>query len=81
MYIGHVISAKGIECDPSKIEVVRDWPIPTNKREIKSFLGFLGYYRKFLPDMARVAAPLTNLTRKRQKFVWDQACDTAFNEL
>ena len=68
-------------CDPLKIEDVQNWPIPTDKREVRSFLGLVGYYRKFIQDFSTLASPLTKLTRKRVKFIWDAKCDKAFSEL
>ena len=57
-YVGHVVSSSGIEADISKIEKVQDWPTPTNAEEVRSFLGFAGYYRKFVKDFAQIAKPL-----------------------
>ena len=57
-YVGHVVSAKGIEADSSKTEKVQDWPVPKNSDDVRSFLGFAGYYRKFVKDFAKIARPL-----------------------
>lgn len=81
VYLGHVISENGVECDPSKIEAVINWPVPTNKKEVRSFLGFVGYYRNHVPNFSSIAVPLTKLTRKRLKFAWGSSCDAAFTEL
>ena len=80
-YLGHVVSEDGITCDPAKVEAVKHWPTPTNKSEIRSILGLIGYYRKFIPDFSERASPLTNLTRKKAKFVWNEECDHAFQDL
>ena len=80
-FLGHVISEEGISVDPRKIQAVKDWPIPKNVREIKSFVGLAGYYRRFVQDFSRIAAPLTKLTRKGVKYVWTEDCTKAFEEL
>ena len=64
-YLGHVISAKGVSTDESKIEAIKNWPTPTNITEVQSFLGFMGYYCRFIPKFMQVAHPLHKLTRKR----------------
>ena len=80
-FLGHVVSEEGIKCDPNKVSAVLDWPVPTNVTEVRSFLGLASYYRKFIPDFSGKASPLTNLTRKGQKFEWDEGCERAFNQL
>ena len=57
-YLGHVVSQQGVATDPEKIAAVRNWPTPTTVREVRSFLGFVGYYRQFIPKFDKVAAPL-----------------------
>ena len=76
-----MVSEEGISVDPKKIEVVRDWRKPTTVTEIRSFLGLAGYYRRFLENFSKIAAPLTKLTRKNVKFVWSAACEKSFQEL
>ena len=68
-FLGHVISDEGISVDPKKIEVVRDWKRPTTVTEIRSFLGLVGYYRRFMENFSKIAAPLAKLTQKNVKFV------------
>ena len=63
-YLGHVVSDKGLSPDPAKVQAVSNWKVPTNVSEIRSFLGLAWYYCRFIPDFARIAASLTNLTRK-----------------
>ena len=67
--------------DPKKIEAVIDWPRPTTVTEIRSFLGLAGYYRRFVQDFSRIAAPLTKLTQKNVKFEWNEACENSFQLL
>ena len=70
-FLGHVISDKGVTVDPEKRESVMTWQRLKNIFEIRSFLGLVGYYRRFVEDFSRLAAPMTRLTRKGVKFVWD----------
>ncbi|CAM8944567.1 unnamed protein product [Rhodiola kirilowii] len=79
-YLGHYISGKGIEVDPSKIEAMQRWPRPTNLKQLRGFLGLTRYYRRFVPQYAQVAAPLTKLLRK-DAFVWDQDATESFEKL
>ena len=60
---GHVVSAEGISCDPSKTAAVSTWPVPTTVKDVQKFLGFTGFYRRFIKDYAKVAGPLTELLR------------------
>ena len=80
-FLGHVVSALGVSVDPGKVEVVMSWERPKSVFEIRSFLGLAGYYRRFIEDFSRLAAPITRLTRKEVKFVWDDSCERAFQEL
>ncbi|XP_059670062.1 uncharacterized protein LOC132315717 [Cornus florida] len=68
-FLGHVVSEGGVSVDPSKVEAVLTWERPKNVFEIRSFLGLAGYYRRFVKDFSRLAAPMTRLTRKGVKFV------------
>ena len=61
-YLGHVISAKGVATDEGKIEAIKNWPTPTTVMEVQSFLGFMGYYCRFIPKFVQVAWPLHELT-------------------
>uniref|UniRef100_A0A2C9W6D4 RNA-directed DNA polymerase n=1 Tax=Manihot esculenta TaxID=3983 RepID=A0A2C9W6D4_MANES len=80
-FLGHVVSAEGIEVDPKKIEAVTKWPRPTSVTEIKSFLGLAGYYRRFVQNFSKIAAPMTKLTKKNQRFEWSDQCEESFEEL
>ena len=80
-FLGHTISADGTTCERQKVEAIQEWPEPRNVSEVRSFLGTCSYYRKFVPNYADLAAPLTNLTRKNQKFEWSTACQEAFDLL
>ena len=63
-FLGHVVSASGVSVDLEKVEVVMSWKRPKSVFEIHSFLGLVGYYRRFIEDFFRLAAPMTRLTRK-----------------
>jgi len=80
-YLGHVISERGVSTDEEKISSVRDWPIPRTKKQVRSFLGFCSYYRRFVKDFSLIAKPLFSLTENTCKFTWDELCDAAFKEL
>lgn len=85
-YLGHVVGAGGVSTDPQKTEVVRNWPVPTTVREVRSFLGFVGYYRRFIPAFARKAGPLHALLRgtggsKSRPVDWTADCEQAFQAL
>ena len=80
-YLGHTIRADGTTCETKKVEAVQAWPEPRNVTEVRSFLGTCSYYRKYIPNFAEIAAPLTNLTRKSQKFCWSPDCQQAFDTL
>ena len=69
-YLGHVISERGVSVSPSKISAIREWPIPENATDVRSFLGTASYYRCFVRDFASIAAPLHRLTEKGAPIVW-----------
>nr|KYP67726.1 Retrovirus-related Pol polyprotein from transposon 17.6 [Cajanus cajan]KYP67729.1 Retrovirus-related Pol polyprotein from transposon 17.6 [Cajanus cajan] len=80
-FLGHVISSGGIAVDPSKVEAVLKWEAPKSVSEVKSFLGLVGYYRRFIEGFSKLALlPLTSLTRKGVVFVWDENSFQAFKE-
>ena len=80
-FLGHVVSGKGLEPDPAKVSAITEWPVPRNVTEVRSFVGLASYYRSFLANFSEIAAPLLNLTKNGVPFVWDQACQAAFNRL
>lgn len=81
-FLGHMISEDGISIDDSRTHAVTMYKKPTNVREVQSFLGFVGWHRKFIDKYAEIAAPLTNLTKKKSKeFVWREEHDEAFAKL
>ena len=81
VFLGHLVSQEGITCDPEKLQVIKCWPQPKDKTEIRSFLGLVGYYRKMVPAFSEIALPLTRLTRKKANFTWGSDQQTAFLKL
>lgn len=80
-YLGHIVSEKGVTTDPEKITAVKDWPIPHTKKQLRSFLGFCSYYRKFVRGFSLIAKPLFALTENQIKFIWKDECSNAFEKL
>ena len=80
-YLGHQISQHGVSPDPTKIAAVRDMPTPRSIKDVRSFLGLAGYYRRFVPNFASVSAPLTRLTQKHVSFRWTDECERSFQQL
>lgn len=81
LVLGHIISAKGIEVDRSKIDLIRSLPPPTSVREVRSFLGHAGFYRRFIKDFSKMALPLCKLLQKEVAFDFDDKCQLAFEKL
>ncbi|XP_063942791.1 uncharacterized protein LOC135150428 [Daucus carota subsp. sativus] len=80
-FLGHIVSREGIKVDPAKIEAIMNWERPKTPTEIRRFLGLAGYYRRFVRDFSRIATPLTKLTRKNEKFIWNEKCEESFQDL
>ena len=79
-FLGHIISKDDISVYPVKVEVVAEWKCPETPTEVHSFLGLVGYYRRFIKDFPKLAGPLTDLTKKHGQFVWDSKCEASFRE-
>ena len=79
-YLGHCISAAGVEADPDKIEAMQAWPKPANPKALRGFLGLTGYYRRFIQGYGQIAAPLTAMLKKNN-FQWTDKAESAFAEL
>ena len=79
--LGHIVSKDGIEVDKAKVELISNLPTPMCVRDIRSFLGHAGFYRRFIKDFSVIARPLCTLLAKDVPFTWSQACDTAFTKL
>ncbi|CAN6704084.1 unnamed protein product [Malus baccata var. baccata] len=81
LVLGHIISEKGIEVDKSKVELVGSLPIPTTVREVCSFLGHAGFYRRFMKDFSMISRPLCRLLQNDVTFDMNEECVVAFNKL
>jgi len=77
-YLGHVLSPNGVSTDPAKIRDVQTWPSPQSVKDVKSFLGLAGYYRRFVKNFGMIARPLTDLLKKGKVFLWTAICEEAF---
>ncbi|XP_054829456.1 uncharacterized protein LOC129325660 [Eublepharis macularius] len=82
-YLGHRVGGGTIKPLEAKVQSILDWPVPKTKREVQSFLGLIGYYRRFINHFSTLATPLTDLCKKRQplKVVWTAQCQSAFESL
>jgi hypothetical protein len=82
-YLGHQVNQKRVSPDPAKVEAVQNISSPTSLKEVRSFLGLTGYYRRFIPHYATIAQPLTKLTSKEycNRFEWSKECQAAFEKL
>jgi len=80
-FLGVVICPKGVEMQKEKVEGVLNWLVPRNIKKVQKFLGLANYYRRFIKNFARIAAPLHMLVRKEQKWKWEKEQEEAFEEL
>ena len=90
-YLGHVVSGKDISTNPKKVEAVAKWPTPQTVYDVRSFLGFVGYYSKFIKDFSKISKParevITGLenqserTAKKTLLEWTEAANSAFETL
>ncbi|XP_063075477.1 uncharacterized protein LOC134465637 [Engraulis encrasicolus] len=82
-YLGYTVGRGLVKPQEAKIRAIQDWPRPITKKQVRSFLGLAGYYRRFIANFATIAAPLTQLTTKRHSRMvkWDPAAEAAFNDL
>jgi hypothetical protein len=80
-FLGHIISNGGILVDPTKVKEIVAWSIPTIVMEIRSFLGLVGYYRRFIEGFSKIAKPTTSLMEEGREFKWDEKCQDSFDQL
>jgi len=79
--LGHVVTREGISTDPEKVRIIKEWPIPANATQLKSFLGTAGYYRQFIPNYAQIACPLYRAEQKGDNLTWTAECEEAFRKI
>jgi hypothetical protein len=80
-FLGHIISNGGIAVDPAKVKEIMEWSVPTTVTEIRSFLGLVGYYQRFVEGFSKIAKPMTSLMEKGREFKWDEKCQESFDQL
>jgi hypothetical protein len=80
-FLGHVLSAKGIAVDPSKVKDILEWKPPCTVHQVRSFLGLAGYYRRFIPDSSKIVKPIIGLLKNDTKFDRSSKCNEAFEQL
>ena len=80
-FLGHLVTPHGVMPLPDKVKVIKEWPTPRCIRDVRAFYGLVGYYRRFIAGFAKIAEPLTNLTKKNVKFVWSDEVANAFDKL
>ncbi|XP_074346508.1 uncharacterized protein LOC141685294 [Apium graveolens] len=80
-FFGHIVSSRDIELDHAKVEAITNWSRPSNVTEVRSFMGLVGYYRRFVEGFSSIAFPLTQLTRKGVKFEWNEDREQSFQDL
>ena len=80
-YLGHIVGNGQVKPVFAKVDAIVKFPAPQCKRELKRFLGMAGYYRKFCPNFSTIANPLTCLLKKNSKFIWNETCQQAFEQI
>lgn len=80
-FLGYTISSKGIQTDSDKVDAIINFPKPTNITKIRQFLGLVNYYRNFIPNMAEITAPFTQLLNPHMKFNWNEEAEKTFNTI
>lgn len=80
-YLGHKCTNKGIQVDDTKYKIIADYPVPRDANEVKRFVAFCNYYRRFVKNFAEITGCLNKLTKKNQPFIWTVECQEAFNML
>ncbi|XP_051155718.1 uncharacterized protein LOC127278183 [Leptopilina boulardi] len=80
-YLGHIVGKDGVKPNPAKILAIKQFPVPKTQKEVRSFLGLSGYYRRFIKDYAKVAKPLSDLLKKTADWKWEDAQQQSFKDL
>ena len=77
-YLGHTIDAEGLHATTSKVQAIVQAPVPENQQQLRSFLGLINYYGKFMPNLATILKPLNSLLQKHRQWEWTTECQQAF---
>ena len=80
-FLGHVVSAEGIHMEQDKVKAIDEWPVPRNVKDVRSFLGLAGFYRKFISNFSGICSPITNLLKQDKIYEWKPEHDEAFQKL
>lgn len=80
-YLGYIVDHRGLRVDPQKVEAILKIPVPTNQKTVRQFCGTASWYRRFIPDFSSKMYPLTSLLKKKQKFVWTDEAQRAFEDI
>ena len=80
-YLGLIVGQGYLHMDPKKIKTVKEWPIPLSKRDLKSFLGFCNFYRRFIKDFSKIARPLHDMLKRDVSFFWGDEAQVSFDKL
>ena len=80
-FLGHRVDREGVHMMEDKVRAIREWPTPTSIEEVRSFLGMVGYYRKFIANFSSIAAAMTQLLKKGTHFEWTAKLETSFRKL
>ena len=79
--MGFIIGKDGIRPEDEKVKAIREMPAPTTVREVRSLMGMISYYRRFVPNFSKIAEPIVALTKKYARFHWNEECQRAFEYL
>jgi len=80
-FLGHLVSSSGVCIDPARTQAIRDFPAPRDVKGVARFIGMVGFYRRFIPNIAELASPLNELRKKNVKFIWGEAQQKSFESL
>ena len=81
VFLGHVVSGEGVKPNPTNIAKIASWPVPRTPRQVKQLVAMGSYYRRYVKNFASMVRPMVELTKKGKKFLWTEACQTAFESM